>query len=346
MTDLTTLPLPRTPDPASAPPLRWGILAPGGIATKMVTALQRHTRQEVVAVGSRTLDRAQAFADRFGIPQAYGSYEALVADPAVQAVYIASPHSEHAAQALLAIEAGKHVLIEKAYTRNRAEAERVVAAAKAARLIALEAMWTRFTPRHDVVRQVIEDGRLGDLVSVFADHGQMLTHVPRMVRPDLAGGALLDLGIYPVSFAIGVLGLPGQVRAAGKLTPAGVDIQDGILLGDFAAHPAAMAILHTTFEALTPTAAVIAGTAGRLELDPPFYHPGQVRLVRPDGTVALSVEPAILGPEGLCFEAAHLAQLVADGQTDSPLLPMDESVAIMGVLDQIRAQVGVVYPGE
>ena len=346
MTGPTTLPAPRTPDPMSAPALRWGILAPGGIAAKMAIAMARHTRQQIVAVGSRSLDRAQAFAAEFGVARAYGSYEDLVADPQVQAVYVASPHSEHAAHALLAIMAGKHVLVEKAFTRNRGEAAHVVATAKAAGVLALEAMWTRYLPRMDVVRRVVDDGLLGDVLTVQADHGQALLHVPRLVQPELAGGALLDLGIYPVSFAAFVLGLPREVRAAGQLTDAGVDAQDVIALSGFAAHPGAMADLHTTMLATTPTRAVIAGTAARLELDGPFYHPGRVRLVAPDGAWVEDAPAAIAGPEGMCYEAAHLARLVADGASDSPLLPMGESVAIMGVLDQIREQVGVAYPGE
>jgi len=346
MTELEALPLARTPDPMAAPPLRWGILAPGGIARRMVNALHLHTRQQVVAVGSRDLARAQALAGDLGIDRAYGSYEELVADPDVQAVYVASPHSGHAAHALLAIEAGKPVLVEKAFTRNRAEAERVVAAARAHGVALLEAMWTRFLPRTDVVRQLLADGALGDVLTLQADHGQSLLHVPRMVRPDLAGGALLDLGIYPVSYAVFALGLPGTVRASGELTDAGVDLQDVIALGGFAGHPQAMADLFTGMGAVTPTSASIAGTNARIELDGAFYTPGQVRLVGPGGTVSVSAPAPIEGHEGLCYEAVHFAQMVADGRLESDLLPLDESVAIMGLLDEIRAQVGVVYPGE
>src|SRR6188472_1270908 len=189
----TSLPAPRIPDPAQAPPLRWGILAPGGIARAFADALRKHTRQELVAVGSRSKERADAFASTFDIPKAYSDYQALVADPDVDVVYVASPHSEHRDQALLVIEAGKHVLVEKAFTRNAAEAGEVIAAARAAGVALMEAMWTRFLPGIGV---------LGRVTTLMADHGQYFDFEPRhrLYNPDLAGGALLDLGVYPVSF--------------------------------------------------------------------------------------------------------------------------------------------------
>ena len=335
----------RTPDPSVAPPLNWGILAPGGIAATFVAAAQKFTRQRFVAAGSRSLDRARGFADAHGIPKAYGSYEELVADPEVDAVYVASPHSEHHDHALLAIEAGKHVLVEKAFTRNAAEARAVVAAGRAADVTVMEAMWARFMPRADVVRQLLADGALGELETVLADHGQALTHVKRLMDPALAGGALLDLGIYPVSYAVFVLGVPGRVQAVGDLTPDGVDRQVAIVLDQFPDHPHARAVLHTTLAAATPTSASISGSAGRIELAPPFYNPGTVRLVTRAGE-AIWPGDGQVGHEAMSHEAAHFAQLVADGHRESPLLPLAETVAIMELMDEIRAQVGVRYPGE
>lgn len=339
------LPTPRIPDPSLAPPLNWGILAPGGIAATFVSAAQRFTRQRFVAAGSRSLDRAQAFATEHSIPKAYGSYEELVADDEVDAIYVASPHSEHRAQALLAIEAGKHVLVEKAFTRNAAEAREVVAAAAAADVTLMEAMWTRFMPRADVVRRLLADGALGELEVFIADHGQALTHVRRLVDPDLAGGALLDLGIYPVSYAVFVLGLPGRVQAIGDLTEAGVDRQVAIVLDQFADHPHARALLHTTLAASTPTTASLSGSKARIELDTPFYNPGTVRVVDKLGQASWPGDGQV-GHEAMSHEAAHFAQLVFDGNRESPLLPLSETVAIMEVMDEIRAQVGVRYPGE
>lgn len=345
MTLPASLPLPRTPDPADAPPLNWGILAPGGIARIFLSAAREFTRQRFVAVGSRSLERAREFAAGNDIPKAYGSYAELLADPEVQAVYVASPHSEHHAQALAALRAGKHVLVEKAFTQDAAQARELVATAQAGGLTLMEAMWTRFLPRTDVVRQLIADGTLGELETVLADHGQALTHVQRLVDPALAGGALLDLGVYPVSWAVFALGLPARVRAFGELTDAGVDRQETIILDGFADHPHAQAVLHTTLAARTPTTASVSGTTARAELSGTFYSPGGVRLVSGADEVSWAGDGKA-GHQGMCHEAAHFAQLVADGQLESPLLPLAETVAIMELMDEVRAQLGVRYPGE
>lgn len=337
------LPTPRTPDPADAPPLNWGILAPGGIAAAMVDALQKHTRQRVAAVGSRNTHRARVFADKFGIERA-GTYEQLVADPEVDVVYIASPHSHHREHALLAIAAGKHVLVEKAFTRNAAEAREAVDAARAAGVFCLEAMWTRFLPTIDIVRQLLADGALGEVETVQADHGQWFAfdRASRLFAPELAGGALLDLGIYPVSYVHFVLGRPATVSAHGTLTETRVDRQVSVVLTSGSAH----ALVSTTLAARTPTVASVSGSEGRIEIPGPFYVPQPLRLISRDGEVDESERPRIEGHEGLCFEAAHAAQLISDGATESPLFPLDETIAIMETLDEIRAQVGVRYPGE
>lgn len=344
----TVLPESRVPDPATAPPLNWGILAPGFIAHQFVSALRTATRQRVVAVGSRTPEKARAFADEFGIPGAYGSYQHLLADPQVQAVYVASPHSEHAAQALLAIEAGKHVLVEKSFTRNAREARRVVDAARKHGVALMEAMWARFLPHTDIVRQLLADGVLGELETFIADHGQRLdpSEVPRLHDPKLAGGALLDLGIYPVSYASFVLGHPSAILASAELTPTGVDRQVSAMFTRFPDHPHAQALVNCTLAARTPTTATISGRQGRIELVDTFYQPTRVRLIGRSGVTIVSEPPILVGHHGLAYEAAHFAQLVADGFTESPQLPLDETVAVMEVLDEIRAQVKVRYPGE
>ncbi len=342
----TALPTSRVPDPASAPPLRWGILATGGIAASFVTAVRAHTQQRVVAVGSRSKDRAEAFAARFGIENAYGSYDALVDDPAVDVVYVATPHSEHRAGALAAVTAGKHALVEKSFTRNASEAEDVFAAAATSGVMVMEAMWTRFLPQSDVIRQLLADGALGDVSTVLADHGQYFADLDgshRLLDPSLAGGALLDLGIYPVSFASFAMGTPESVSAVGTLTDTRVDAQVSIVLKTGAAE----AVLNTTLLAETPTTASISGSAARVELSGPFYAPGTLTLKAVRGGPSLVRGPdAIAGHHGLCYQAAELARCVAAGMTTSPLLPSSETLAIMGTLDEIRRQVGVVYPGE
>jgi predicted dehydrogenase len=328
-----------------APPLRWGILAPGGIAHAFATAVRARTSQHVVAVGSRNPGRAQEFADEFAVRRAHGSYDDLVGDPDVEAVYVASPHSEHHEHALLALRAGKPVLVEKAFTRNAAEAREVVDVARTANLLAQEAMWTRFLPHIDVVRRALEDGLLGDVHTVFADHGQKLfPHGPqRLSDPALAGGALLDLGIYPVSFASFVLGRFTSTTAHGTVTDTGVDGQVGIVLE---AESGAVANVSATMLTKTPTTASICGTAARIDITGDFYRPGAVvRLVAPDGAVLdeyTDPEPEL----GLHQEAVEVARLVDAGHLESPLLPQSETVAIMEVLDEVRRQVGVSYPGE
>jgi predicted dehydrogenase len=343
-----SLPVPRVPDPATAPPLNWGIMAPGWIAHMFASALRTSTHQRLAAVGSRSPERGRAFADEFGIARVHTSYADLVADPGVDVIYVASPHSEHAEQALLAIEAGKHVLVEKAFARNAKEARRVVTAARRRQVAVMEAMWTRFLPRTDIVRQLLADGVLGTIETVTADHGQLLPadQVPRLHDPILAGGALLDLGIYPVSFAAFALGIPGAVVATGALTPSGVDRQVAALLTRFANNPDAQALVSCTLAAKTPTTASISGSLGRIELDGEFYAPGRVRLVAPSGESIISAPPELYAHQGLAYEAAHFAQLVSDGFTESPQMPLDETVAIMEILDSIRAQLKVRFPGE
>ncbi|NEE36068.1 Gfo/Idh/MocA family oxidoreductase [Streptomyces sp. SID7982] len=338
------LPAPRTLAPEDAPALNWGVLAPGWIAASFVEALRARTGQRVVAVGSRDLGRARAFADRFGVPAAYGSYAELLGDGGVDIVYVASPHSGHFEQALAAVEAGRHVLVEKAFTRNAGEAERLVAAARERGVFLMEAMWTRFLPHVDVVRQVLERGLLGEVHTVIADHG--LPAEPdaghRLFAPELAGGALLDLGVYPVSFASMVLGPFASVTAVGTKAFTGVDGQVSVVAtGAGGAH----AVLNTTLFGRTPTTASVSGTRARLEIDGHFYGPAAVRLVGPDHEVLDSFVPGRLDG-GLCYEAAEAARCVAAGKLESDLMPLAETVRVMRVLDGIRADLGITYPGE
>jgi predicted dehydrogenase len=341
-----TLPAPRTPDPMDAPPARWGVMAPGSIATAFAGSLQGSTQQAIAAVGSRSLHRARAFADRFGAEAAYGSYEELVADPSVDVIYVASPHSEHLAGALLAIEAGKPVLVEKAFTRNASEARQLLDAARDRGLFAMEAMWSRFLPHIDVVRQAVESGLLGEVHTVMADHGQPLypDGPARLAEPGLAGGALLDLGVYPVSFASMVLGGFASIAAAGTLTGEGVDAQDTIAV---TSQSGAHGVISTSMLTKTPTTAAICGNTARLEIDGDFYGPNPVRLVGPQGDVLDTFAPEEGQMHGgLRYEAVEVARCLADGLAESPLMPHAETLRVMEAMDEIRRQVGVRYPGE
>ena len=341
---MTTLPTPRIPDPSDAPAIRWGVLAPGGIAQDWTAALHARTSSRVVAAGSRSARRAQAFADEHGVPRAYGSYEDLVADPEVEAVYVASPHSEHHDHALLALEAGKPVLVEKAFTRNAAEAEAVVEAARTRGLLAVEAMWARFLPHYDVVRRCLEEGLLGDVVAVEADHGQLLypDGPQRLSDPALAGGALLDLAVYPVSFAHLVLGGFDLVHATGTLVETGVDGSETIAVTGPAGG---IGTLSATMLAKTPCSASVSGSAARLEIDGWFYQPNVVRLLDPDDRLLDTYRPTTR-EHGLAYEAAEFARLLAAGKTESDLMPLDETVRMLQVLDDVRRQLGVRFPGE
>lgn len=347
MPDLT-LPEPRTADPADAPALRWGILAPGHIAGHWATALREHTRQRLVAVGSRSPERAAAFAREHGVDRVHASYESLVDDPEVDAVYVASPHSHHRGHALLALRAGKHVLVEKAFTRNAVEARELVAAAGDAGVLLMEAMWTRYLPHTDVVRRVLEDGLLGEVHRITADYGVRAAKDPthRLFDPALAGGVLLDLGIYPLSFASAVaraagLPRPRSVQAAGSLTTTGVDAQVSAQIG----YGAAQAQLFTSMLTASGHTAHVYGSLGRVDVDDRCYVPAGVTLTVGDRIGTWDAN-RIHGYGGLSFQVAAFATYVAEGRTDSPLLPLDETVTILETADEIRRQVGVVYPGE
>ena len=333
------------PDPQDAPPLKWGILAPGGIANKFADAVRDFTAGTVVAVGSRDAGRAADFAEGHGIPRSYGSYADLVADDDVEAVYVASPHSGHREHALLAINAGKHVLIEKALARNSSEVEDIFAAAQQNRVFATEAMWTRHLPHMAEVRRRVADGAIGEIVTLAADHGQALDlpNDHRLKSPELAGGALLDLGVYPIAFAVDLLGPPVEVTALGRLTDTGVDGHVSLVL-DYGGK--ALAVLDTTLWTKTPTTAVVSGTEGSIEIDGDFYAPNVVRLRKADRGRTVVEEWGGPIDNGFQFEAAEVARCVADGKQESERMTWASSRAVIGVLDEARRQVGVRYPGE
>ncbi len=323
--------------------LRWGVLAPGGIARSFARAAAS-AGITIVAAGSRREESARAYADEFGIPRAYGSYDELVADPEVDIVYIASPHSHHREQALLALAAGKHVLIEKPLTLTAAEAEQIQDAATAGGLLAMEAMWTRYLPHMIRIREIIAAGTLGEVRTLIADHTQSLPSDPthRLNDLSLGGGALLDLGIYPVSFAVGILGPVETVAAAGHLGATGADTEVAISLTH---RGGGVSSLVTSSRAVGPNVAHIIGTEARIEIDRIWYTPTSFRVIAHDGT-ELEHFDSPTSPGGLSYQARYAEECVAQGRRDSELLPLDESVEIMRLLDEIRRQIGVRYPQE
>ena len=321
---------------------KWGILGPGGIARAFAKDLQLLEGHEVAAVGSRTLSNAQEFAKTFG-GTAYGSYEELVADPTVDAIYVATPHPSHKENVITALNAGKPVLCEKPFAVNANEAREMVAAAEKNGVALMEAMWARFLPHYADVREIIASGVLGQILTVQADHGQRLAdrNIPRLVEPSLAGGALLDLGIYPVSFAHMILGNPEKITASAVLTDKGVDAQTSMIF-DYA--DGAQAILTTTMIEQTPCRAVVAGVNGWLEIDRTFYNPTSMRVVLFDGSV--TQYPHTYTGHGLREQAEVFKQLVQSGKNQSEILTWKDTVDIMGTLDAVRSQIGLRYPFE
>jgi predicted dehydrogenase len=315
-------------------PLRWGILGTGGIAQAFAEDLRLTDSGVVAAVGSRRQETADRFADQFGIEARHPSYESLVADPTVDVIYVATPHPGHHENAILALRAGKPVLVEKPFAMNAAEAAEMVAVAREEKLFAMEAMWTRFLPHVARIREWLAAGVLGEIVTVTADHGQWFAEDAgfRLFAPELGGGALLDLGIYPVSFASMVLGAPDRIAAIVDPAFTGVDAQTSMVFG-YASG--AQAVLTCTLRAKSPTRASIVGTDARIEIDGDFYRPASMTLLPRDGEPT-RVDSTHEG-HGLRHEADEVALRLAAGDLESPLMSLDETVAIMGTMDAIQA---------
>ena len=320
----------------------WGILGPGGIARAFAQDLTLLSGHTIAAVGSRSLANAQKFSANFG-GTAYGSYEELVADPSIDAIYVATPHSAHHDNVILALNAGKPVLCEKPFSVNAREAQSMIDAAARNGVALMEAMWARFLPHYAQVREIVESGVLGPILSIQADHGQRLADqgIHRLIEPALAGGALLDLGIYPVSFAHMVLGNPAHITSHAVMTDKGVDAQTSMI---FTYESGAQAVLTTTMIEQTPCRAVVAGLNGWLEIDRTFYNPAAMRVVLNDGTV--TEYPNTYTGHGLREQAETFKQLVHSGNLESELLTRKDTVDIMKTLDTVREQIGLKYPFE
>lgn len=323
--------------------LRWGILATGGIAGAFASDL-RTAGLDLVAVGSRSQESADAFAARFDIATAHPSYEALVADPDVDIIYVSTPHPMHHENARLALEAGKHVLVEKPFTLNHGEAEDLQRLAAERGLLVMEAMWTRYLPHMVRIREIIAAGTLGEIRAVTADHTQLLPSDPahRLNALELGGGALLDLGIYPISFVWDILGAPTDIHAVGRLIETGADAEVATVMTHAGG---AISTTLSSSRAAGANAATVVGTAARIEIDRVWYVPTTFRVVLPDGKVVEEYDSEVAG-RGMQYQAHAAERLVRDGLLRGDLLPIAESVAIMGTLDEIRSQIGVRYPGE
>ncbi|AXJ09803.1 Gfo/Idh/MocA family protein [Arthrobacter sp. PM3] len=323
--------------------IRWGILGTGFIAGLQTQDLLENGFT-VQAVGSRSLESSTAFAEKYGIATAHGSYEELVADPDVDVVYIATPHPFHHANASLALNAGKHVLVEKSFTMNAREAQEIVNLASSRGLVALEAMWTRFLPHMIRIREIIEAGTIGEVRKVVASHNQSLPTDPahRLNDPALGGGALLDLGIYPISFAFDILGTPSAIRASASMTATGVDRQTAAIF-DYA--DGAQALVDCELDAASANRALVIGTKGWIDIEHTWYNPVPFTVFAVDGTVVERFEQPV-NSRGMQYQAAELERMVAAGETAGTILPPEETVAIMAAMDEIRRQIGLSYAAD
>ncbi len=323
--------------------IRWGFLGAGSIATRFGTGFQEIQGGEILAIGSRTDSRRQTLADRFSIPRQYETYEELVADPDIDVIYVATPHNLHYEHSILALEAGKAVLCEKPFTINLREAAEVVAVARQRDLFLMEAMWTRYIPLIREVKRMVVEGEIGELTMLVADFGGRGTrpYRGRIADPALGGGALLDLGVYPVSLASYLFETaPTHIETLAHLQ-GGIDVRGGMLFG----YPAGqMAICYSSVGDNTPQEAILMGTKGQIRIPSPFWL-NYTCVVSVDGQETRTVETDLIG-NGFAHEAIEVNRCLRAGLKESPDMTLNETLDIMGTLDNIRSQWGLRYPME
>ena len=322
---------------------RWGILGTGAIARQFVRGLCSVPEAEVFAVGSRSEASAAKFADKNNIPRGHASYEDLASDPDVDVVYIATPHPHHAENAALCLQAGKAVLCEKPFCVNAAEAEQVVELAREKRLFIMEGMWTRFFPLMEEVRRLVSQRALGEVRMLNADFGFRadLDPASRLFDQKLGGGALLDVGVYCVSFASMILGQPSGSVGLSHLGETGVDEQASIVLEHEGGR---LANLSIGIRTATPQEATVMGTEGYVRIHAPWWRPKSMTIYRP-GEESETVEAPVSG-NGFNYEAAEVIRCLKAGKTESDVMPLDETISVMRTMDSIRAAWGLRYPGE
>lgn len=324
----------------TAASIRWGIVGPGRIAENVMGDFVQVPGAEVVAVASRSSDRASAFATKHGIERSYGSYRELIDDPDVDVLYIATPHPQHHAIGVAAASAGKAILVEKAFTATLAGAESLVSAAREHNVFAMEAMWTRFQPALVTARELIADGAIGEIRSVQADLGVVRAFDPtdRVFAAELGGGAILDLGVYVVSFAQLMLGNPTSLSVVGSLEPSGVDADASLLLGfDDGRTATLMCSLHSP----SPGSARIFGTTGWIDVLPRFHHPTSFVLHR-DGHEPERFDRAPIGA-GYSHELIEVTESIKAGRTESTVMPLDDTLTVQRVLDDALARLGIQF---
>jgi dihydrodiol dehydrogenase / D-xylose 1-dehydrogenase (NADP) len=324
--------------------IRWGILGTGAIAKQFAKGLSALPDAELTAVGSRTAASAEAFGNEFNVKHRHSSYAGLASDVDVDVIYVATPHPMHASNTKLCLDARKHVLCEKPFTVNAFEAREIVASAREKKLFLMEAMWTRFIPVIVRVRQWIKEGAIGKPRMVLADFGfrASVDDTSRLLDPALAGGGLLDVGIYPISFACMIFGqLPVTVTGQAEIGKTGVDEQAGILLKF---PDSQLAVLSCAVRTETPQSAHILGENGSITIHAPFWKATTATLTPADGE-SMTVELPLSG-NGYNYQAEEVMRCIRSGKLESEIMPLDESIALMKVMDDLRSLWGVQYPSE
>ena len=322
---------------------RWGILGTGNIASQFARGLAELDDAELVAVGSRTAHSAEAFGERFSAPRRHSSYAALASDPDVDAIYVATPHPLHHDNTIMCLESGKAVLCEKPFAINATEAQSMIATARARGVFLMEAMWTRFLPHIVRLRELLAAGTIGEVRMLQVDFGFRTSFNPqgRLFDPALGGGALLDVGIYPVSLASMILGTPQRVTGMAHLGETGVDEQSAMIFGYAGGQ---LALLSQAIRTNSPHEALLLGTVGKIRVHSSWWKATTIALSvdgRPDELIDL---PGV--GNGYNYEAAEVGRCLQAGRTESDVMPLDETLAIMRTLDEVRAQWGLRYPGE
>jgi predicted dehydrogenase len=333
-----SFPTPEIIDPASVFSYRWGIMGAADIAQAFVSSVQKHTKQQIVAVASRTSGKAEAFAKNFGI-ESHDNYEELLARDDIDAIYIPTLPSQHRDHALQAIAAGKHVLIEKPVTLVPSEAAEIFAAAKAKGVLAMEAMWTRYLPQYDIIRKLMNDNALGDIELVNVSMCQANLEVPRLWKKG-HGDPFTDMGIYPISFCQTFLGNPTKITAQGKLNQDGIPEEVSVQL-QYA--NGARAYVLVSGRAAIPGIGQIAGTKAKLDVGPEFFIPSKLELRSVDFNSSPTTwkdESAVIGHEGLCYQATALASFLDQGLLESPYESHAESIANLEVCAEVIRLIG------
>lgn len=318
--------------------IRWGFVGPGRIARPVAGDMEHVPHARLAGVASRSEQRAAAFAEEFGADRVHGNYRGIIEDPQIDVLYIATPHPQHHAVALAAIEAGKAVLVEKAFTATVAGAQEVIDAARSRGVFVMEAMWTRFQPAVVKARELVDDGVIGEVRYVQADLGVDRPYDPadRLFDPAQGGGALLDLGVYVVSFAQYFLGAPDRVEVVGSLAPTGVDLEAALLLGY---DDGRAATLMTSLRQPSPGSACIVGTEGVIEVPPRFHHPHAITLTRRDAEPQV-IEAPPLG-DGYSHELIEVTECLRAGRTESAVMPLADTLAVQRTLNQACEALGV-----